>query len=213
MGIPLPEGHCSRARQLHTAGIAHQDVKPSNVLGVDSRFKLGDLGRASRRGETGPFDHERCAGDPNYVTPEQMYGFQLTDWDARRRATDLYHLGSLMLFLLTGVSATAALYNHLAPAHLPPPWGTWGGTYDQVIVHLREATGRVTEAIPTFSEPQLRESIVTRLIELCDPDPHTRGHPKSRIGLGSPYSLERYVSSFDALSARSRRMAIRAVGG
>jgi serine/threonine protein kinase len=195
--------------QLHGAGIAHQDLKPSNVLDVQGVYKVADLGRASRRGEHGPFDNLRCAGDPNYVTPEQMYGFALNDWDARRRAGDLYHLGGLLLFLLTGVTASAALYGHLAPAHLPPPWGTWGGTFDQVIVHLREATGRITDCIPTFSDAQMRESIVTRFVELCDPDPRTRGHPKNRVGAGSQYSLERYVSHFDALSARARRRVVR----
>jgi serine/threonine protein kinase len=161
--------------QLHSEGIAHQDVKPSNIVEVDARFKLADLGRASRRSASGPFDTIRCAGDPNYVTPEQMYGFQLDDWDARRRAVDLYHLGSMLLFLLTGVTATAGLFSNLAGAHLPPPWGTWGGTFDQVVVHLREATGRVTDEIPTFSDAQLREHVVTRFGELCDPEPP---HPR-----------------------------------
>jgi eukaryotic-like serine/threonine-protein kinase len=197
--------------QLHAAGIAHQDLKPSNVLGVDDVYKVGDLGRASRRGEPGPFDALRCAGDPLYITPEQMYGFVLSDWDGRR-AVDLYHLGGLLLFLLTGVNASAALHSCLAPAHRPPPWGSWGGTFDQIVLHLREATGRITDCIPTFSDDQLRDSIVTRFIELCDPDPRTRGHPKSRSSGGSPYSLERYVSHFDALSARARRCVIHVVG-
>jgi eukaryotic-like serine/threonine-protein kinase len=113
--------------QLHSVGIAHQDVKPSNVVAVDGRFKLADLGRASQRGTSGPFDATRCAGDPNYVTPEQMYGFQLNDWDARRRAVDLYHLGSMLLFLLTGVTASAGLVSNLAEAHLPPPWALGAG--------------------------------------------------------------------------------------
>ncbi len=197
--------------QLHDAGIAHQDLKPSNVLDVQGIYKVADLGRASRRSERGPFDDLRCAGDPHYITPEQMYGFTLTDWDARRRASDLYHLGSLLLFLLTGVTASAALYGNLAPAHLPPPWGTWGGTFDQVVVHLREGTGRVTDDIPVFSDPQIHENVVARFVELCDPDPRTRGHPKNRIGTGSQYSLERYVSHFDALSARARRRVVHAL--
>lgn len=199
--------------QLHSAGIAHQDLKPSNVLRVEGTFKLGDLGRASVRGEPGLYDHLRFAGDPNYLTPEQMYGFDLPDWDSRRRAVDLYHLGSLLLFLLTGVSATAACFTHLDPAHLPAPWGQWGGTFDEVLVHLREASGRVTDLIPVFSDSELRDRAVTRFVELCDPDPRRRGHPKNRLGIASPYSLERYVSHFDALAARAQRCVVSVTRG
>jgi serine/threonine protein kinase len=199
--------------QLHGAGIAHQDVKPSNVLAFEDVFKLADLGRASVRGEEGLYDNLRCPGDPNYPAPEQMYGFELSDWDSRRRAIDLYHLGSLLLFLLTGVNASSALFSHLDHAYLPPPWGQWGGTFDQVLVHLREANGRVVEAMPEFTDSWVRATVVARFLELCDPDPRDRGHPLSRNGVGSPYSLERYVSYFNALEARAQRQVIRVTRG
>jgi eukaryotic-like serine/threonine-protein kinase len=42
-------------RQLHSAGIAHQDVKPSNVMVFDKKTsKVGDLGRAARKGHEPP---------------------------------------------------------------------------------------------------------------------------------------------------------------
>lgn len=39
-------------QQLHSSGIAHQDIKPSNVLVMnDKSSKIGDLGRASDQGK------------------------------------------------------------------------------------------------------------------------------------------------------------------
>lgn len=41
--------------QLHTNGIAHQDLKPSNVLVFENKVaKLADLGRAAYQGHTPP---------------------------------------------------------------------------------------------------------------------------------------------------------------
>jgi eukaryotic-like serine/threonine-protein kinase len=41
--------------QLHLVGIAHQDLKPSNVLVFDEKSsKVGDLGRAAYDGRSGP---------------------------------------------------------------------------------------------------------------------------------------------------------------
>jgi serine/threonine protein kinase len=52
--------------QLHSAQVAHQDVKPSNVLDFESAavFKLGDMGRALREGVPVPHDAFSIAGDP-----------------------------------------------------------------------------------------------------------------------------------------------------
>jgi serine/threonine protein kinase len=70
-------------RQLHGRGIAHQDLKPSNILVFERiESKVGDLGRACDRFVAGPHDELRCAGDRGYAPPELLYGYQLAEWKA-----------------------------------------------------------------------------------------------------------------------------------
>ena len=58
-------------QQLHSVGIAHQNLKPSNVLLFDnSQSKVADLGRASLRVQASPHDEQRIAGDTTYAPPE-----------------------------------------------------------------------------------------------------------------------------------------------
>ncbi len=84
-------------RQLHSQDIAHQDVKPSNVLVFNRDVsKLADLGRSARRGAHAPHDSLTIAGDATYAPPELLYGYLLPDWSARRLGCDLYLLGSMI---------------------------------------------------------------------------------------------------------------------
>jgi serine/threonine protein kinase len=54
--------------ELHSQRIAHQDLKPSNVLVFSQReAKNADLGRATLRGQVGPFDEFPVAGDLSYA--------------------------------------------------------------------------------------------------------------------------------------------------
>ncbi len=50
-------------KQLHGEGIAHQDLKPSNVLVFGGQYsKVGDLGRASIKGQQPPHGNNLVAG-------------------------------------------------------------------------------------------------------------------------------------------------------
>ncbi len=87
--------------QAHGAGVIHRDVKPGNVMVLESgEPKLLDFGiaRVSTAPLTGIGD---TWGTPAYMSPEQVTGGAL---DAR---SDLFSLGSLCFELLTGRQAFA----------------------------------------------------------------------------------------------------------
>lgn len=189
-------------KQLHSAGIAHQDLKPSNVLVFDnSDSKVADLGCAAYFGHLGPNDDFPCAGDPSYAPPELQYGHIEPDWKARRLGCDIFLLGSMVVFLFTGLSVTSMLKNQLHSSHV---WGMWAGSYEDVLPYVRNAFGEVVEQFAAaMSNTRLREELRTIVSELCDPDPRRRGDPAERRGMGSQFSLERYVTKFDLLARRA----------
>ena len=199
-------------QQLHLSGVFHQDIKPSNVLtftGVpeSEQTKLGDLGRASRTGHSAPHDGLTIPGDPVYATPESFYGFRQPDDILNRLASDTYHLGSMVNFLFTKLGMSAALFGRLDPRFRPPMLGgTWGGTYEQVLPHLRvEFDASVTHLRSSISAEidELADDLMRTVRQLCDPDPRLRGLPGDYSNAVRRYSMERYVSEFDRFSRRA----------
>jgi serine/threonine protein kinase len=187
-------------QQLHIEGIAHQDIKPSNVVSFTEHQKLADLGRASRRGSVSPNDHWAFPGDPTYMPPEYAYGHVPPEYRDRRLGADFYALGSLLAFLFTLESATPLLLESL-PAHVQPT--AWkGGGFDDALPYLVDAHAQVCH----YVEGQLPEATRIHLLEafrqLTHPDPSTRGHPNARRQTGKPLGIERYVSLFDLLKRR-----------
>lgn len=196
--------------QLHREAIAHQDLKPSNVLTYgDKGCRVGDFGRSSRRGYTVWMDNLGVAGDRTYAPPEQLYSNLHVDFVVRRIGCDLYLLGNLAAFLFTGINVTAALLSRIDPSFHP---NRWGGTYDQVLPHLQRAFADVLVDLSQNIDPLVKNDIINLVRELCNPDLGKRGHRKG-VGSNSQYSLERYKSFTDLLlkrttvSARTRKVA------
>lgn len=190
-------------RQLHQAGLAHQDLKPSNVLVFQDCSKIGDLGRAYRPGAVAAHIGACVPGDFAYAPPEFLYGHFDPDSPIRCRAADAYHLGSMVMFMFARVGATPALASAIEPQLWYP---TWGGTFDQVLPHLRDAFDRVLQRFSAEVPEHLRKDLLPLVRELCDPDPATRGNPKAAPP--QRYSMERYVSVLDRL-ARSAELGLR----
>jgi DNA-binding response OmpR family regulator len=110
---------------VHKAGILHRDLKPANImLRADGSLALIDFGTAKYAAGHG---HTLTAagsvvGTPNYMSPEQCAGLELTP------ASDLYAIGVLMVEMLTGhlpyeaATPLAVLYKHqYAPLPQLPP--------------------------------------------------------------------------------------------
>ena len=91
---------CDILTYLHTRTppVIHRDIKPSNVV-VDgqNRVRLIDFGIARQYKDTAAKDTKFAATD-GFAPPEQ-YGFKQTD-----ALADIYALGCLLCFLLTGSS-------------------------------------------------------------------------------------------------------------
>jgi serine/threonine-protein kinase len=97
---------CRGLREAHSIGLIHRDIKPSNILacergGQQDVAKLLDFGLvrcAKATKEAARLTQEGVvAGSPMYMSPEQVKGKD--DLDAR---SDIYNLGLVAYFLLTG---------------------------------------------------------------------------------------------------------------
>jgi serine/threonine-protein kinase len=96
---------CGALQEAHSVGLIHRDIKPANIFasqrgGVFDVAKLLDFGLVKEGSEPSPdtaAKHGSFSGTPLYMSPEQASAYE----DVDRRA-DIYSLGAVAYYLLTG---------------------------------------------------------------------------------------------------------------
>lgn len=83
-------------RDLHGRDIVHRDLKPANILKVAAAWKLGDFGIAKNLNRLITQRTFQQAGTLGFSAPEQMDGVEA------HPSADIYSLGKIMIYLLTG---------------------------------------------------------------------------------------------------------------
>jgi serine/threonine-protein kinase len=98
----IGEQLCAALSAAHERGVIHRDVKPQNVLLLDSSIelltKLTDFGIARQVGTdyTKLTATGQVIGTPDYLSPEQVMG------EVGQSSSDLYSLGIVLYELVTG---------------------------------------------------------------------------------------------------------------
>lgn len=186
-------------KQLHTNKIAHQDLKPSNILiFLNEGTKIGDMGRTCSFGEDiiSPFNKDPFPGDYTYAPFDILYNYIDNEGLRQKYGTDLFMLGSLILFYISNINMAASVRLKIRHEH---SWGVWNGTYHEIIPYLRNAIIEVVEEFKnniSVKDEKFKEELAGFIIKLCEPDLEKRGYLRNKPW-GSQFDLEYLVSRLD----------------
>jgi Protein kinase domain len=93
----LAAGCAEALESIHNAGLVHRDLKPSNVLVSPDGPRVIDFGVARAAEQAHLSTAHGSVGTPAYMAPEQA-----RDTRSATAASDIFSLGSTMLFAATG---------------------------------------------------------------------------------------------------------------
>lgn len=106
--VNLAQQICEAVQELHRLGVLHRDLTPANIIVADDGAHIIDLGIARPLTDTANRNRDTTAlGAYGFASPEQ-YGFAPTDV-----RSDIYSLGRILGFMLTGVYPDDTRYTPL----------------------------------------------------------------------------------------------------
>lgn len=159
------------------------------------------MGRASDQEIKSPHDHIHWQGDKSYTPPEYIYGLpEAISWKNKKFSADLYLLGNLVLFLLTGATVNQILNAQLNGLSLPKNNYKFNQPYLQ---HGFSNTMEICSMLLKRAEDriELNASALSIIKTLCNPDPMERGWKGTKRSPLNLFNLEPYVSRLNVLAS------------
>jgi len=145
---------CAALNEAHGIGLIHRDVKPGNIIisirgGLHDVAKLVDFGMVQMHGVGGgdPTQGDGIVGTPAYMSAEQAAGQEHLDG-----RSDLYSLGAVAFFLLTG----------------EPPF------VRENVLQVLAAHGSETAAFPDRFQEELPADLQAVVLRCLEKDPADR---------------------------------------
>jgi serine/threonine protein kinase len=134
---------CGALQEAHDKGFIHRDVTPSNIIlcergGMPDFVKVVDFGLVKEiTSDAGPTS-AMVLGTPGYVAPEQV-----TNPSTIGPSSDIYALGAVGYYLLTG----RKVFEALTAAHV-------------IALHISDVPKRPSEVAAVHIDPALEEVIM-----------------------------------------------------
>ena len=132
-------------KELHSTGLFHRDIKPDNILWIDGKATLGDIGLVTDSSQT------ILAGTPGFISPEVIAGTR--EFEAK---DDFYALGKTIYCAVTGLPVSQ--YPEF------PESGTLTGTGELIQLYNNLCDG---ESAEFFSSRQKSNKSKTVIAILC----------------------------------------------
>jgi len=181
--------------QLHYHKIAHQDLKPSNILVFGGEFvKVADLGSAVRRDTLLPIE---IGADYRHAPIELLYQYFSEDWDTRRYGADLFMLGGLLSFMVSGTNVLSLIMKSLPSDQ---QWLSYRGSYEDILPNILLAFHESMDVIKSSIPMVIQEELASVIYEMSYPIPEKRGNPQSVARSYTQFSLVRYITIIHRLA-------------